>query len=655
MDRIISLILSRRLFLSSIAAAYLVIGLAAFAPVMHAGFMADDWFFLNAVSKADNALVAFMVWGGRFIRPLVTLAYYLSYRQFGLSPFPLHLAVVLLHVVNAWLVAVLVLRIAPSPNRLMAFGAGLIFLLFAGHSEAVAWAAGMADAVLVPFLVAALLAFDRGLDDPKPARWMLLAWIAGACGLFAKETALILPALAAAYGVLAGPAQEGSRRRLARTAVFVAGALVIFGAYWIFRTNRFGSALGAYNAMGTSEGQRIAIARMFFLRAFVPPGRIAVFLWVHYVDLLVFAALALVVAMVWWRDRPDRGGLAFVVAALVIALGPALPLSISLATTLTERYLYVATMFSCMLMAWVIVRVVRPVPLAAVLLAGAAAVQWHYLARSNRTWVEGYDVFQGVVSGLAGIARDHAPLDRTIIVLLNMPDAIDRAGLDGSAASVALRLMKPGIDAPETHLRIVAVHDRAPGGGVVRVEQAGARFTVDVGPDTLVPAWFHDTDEYSVVEQAPHRFTVLLKPGARRRLVTSWSEGRLQIVAQIEGSGLPFGSVDLPAADATCAGPSVRFAGWALDDVDGVEVFVERDDGRGGWTRLGPAEWRSGTRPDVAAAFRGFQSTDRAEWNYYLPCAGDGALPLPARVRVVARDRDGHEADLGTRLVGAGR
>ena len=634
-----------------IAAAYLVIGLAAFAPILHAGFMADDWFFIDVVSKADNAMVAFVAWGGRFIRPLVTLTYYLSYRRFGLSPFPLHLTLVLLHVLNTWLVSVLVLRVAPAPNRLLAFGAGLIFLLFAGHSEAVAWVAGMADTALAPFLIVALLLFDRALDDPRPARWLLLAWIVGACGLFAKETAMILPALAAAYGVLAVRPPEASRTRLARTAIFVAGALAIFGAYWGFRTYRFGSALGAYNALGTSEGQRIAIARMFFLRAFVPPGRIAAYLWVHYLDLLVLGGLAVAVAIAGWRDRPGRRGLAFVVAGLVIALGPALPLSISLATTLTERYLYVATVFSCILMAWVIVRVVRPPALAAVLLAGAAAVQWHYLARSNRTWIEGYDVFHGVVSGVTGIATEHAPIDRTVIVLLNMPDAIDRAGLDGGAAAVALRLMKPGIDAPEAHLRIVALHDRAPGGGAVRVERAGLRFTVDVGQDTLVPAWLRDTDDYSVVERATHRFTVLLKPGVRRALVASWSEGRVQVVAQIEGTGLPFGSVDLPAADATCSSPTVRFAGWALDDEDGVEVFVERDEGSGSWSRLGTAEWRTGTRPDVAAAFHGFQSTDRAEWNYWVPCAGAGAVPLPARIRVVARDRGGRQTDLGTRTI----
>jgi hypothetical protein len=57
----------------------------------------------------------------------------------------------------------------------------------------------------------------------------------------------------------------------------------------------------------------------------------------------------------------------------------------------------------------------------------------------------------------------------------------------------------------------------------------------------------------------------------------------------------------------------------------------------------------------VTAAFPEIPSVDRAEWNYWLPCDGSGAVSLPARIRVVARDRGGRQVELGTRTVRAGR
>ncbi len=642
-----------RQFLVLTGAVYLVTGLLAFAPILSVGFLGDDWFFLDVIAKADNALVSFAVFNARFTRPIVAFTYYLNYRYFGLWPVPAHLAAVLLHVFNAWLVCVLTLRLAPRPRRLMGFGAGLIFLLFAGHSEAVAWVAGMADAAVVPFLIGALLLFDRALDARKPGRWMAAGWIVGACGLLGKETAMVLPALAGAFGMSVLHA-ENWRRRLTRTAIFAGGAALVCAGYWMFRAYRFGSALGAYSGMGTSEGQRIGVARMFILRTFVPPGRVAVYLWVHHLDLVLLAAVATAAGIVALRDSQSRRGLAFVAIATLIALGPALPLSISLASTLTERLLYAATVFSSILTAWLIVRLVQPPALAAIVIAAVAAANAYYLDKSNRTWKGEDAVFRSVVSGVRSLAAEHGPLERSVFFLLNMPDTIERPFVDGAAVFPALRLGTPAVEPPEVHVRIVAMHTgSAPGD--VKVEQSGRQFTVDVGQNRLVDEWLRDTDDYTVVRRTPHQFTVLLKPILRRAVIATWNRGQVRFLDEFEGTGRPFGSVDLPALDPACDGPSLRFAGWALDDEDGVEVSVEREDeARGSWRPLGAADWRRGTRPDLTWAFHDFASPDRAEWNYWMPCGAAG-IPLPARIRVVARDRRFHEAVIGTRTVRPGR
>ena len=640
--------MSRRLFLSLAAVAYVAAGLAAFAPILHVGFMGDDWMFLDVVAKAKSALVAFVPLNARFTRPLVVLVYYFNYHHFGLWPFPAHLALVLLHIFNAWLVCLFVLRLAPPPNRLAAGGAGLVFLLFAGHSEAVSWVAGMADAAIVPFIVGSLMLFDRALDAPRPAPWFLAGWLAGASGLLAKETAMVLPALALAYGIVPLHGRPW-RPRLARTAMFAGGLALVCVAYWVFRTTRFGSSLGAYAGMGTSEGQRIAIARMFLLRTFVPPGRIAVTLWAHYLDLVLFAVLASAAAFVAVRDRRSGPGLAFLAMAMFLALGPAFPLSISLVSTLTERYVYLATVFSSALVAWLIVRIVRPPLLAALVIVLVAGLQWHDLARSNRSWIRGDEVFRSAVSGLIALAQTHGPLGASTIVLLNMPDTIERPYVDGAGVFSALRLMNPGIPEPEAHVRLVAMHDSPTGDEHVQVQQSGRRFTVDLGRDTLVDGWLRDTGDYTVLQREPHRFTIDLAPMPRRALVATVSSREVRLVTELDGT--PFGFIDVPPGDAVCDMPTLRLAGWALDDEDGVDVVVEREDSRtpGRWAALGAAEWRTGTRPDVTALFAGYPSAARAEWGYALPCAAVRSGPL--RIRVVARDRGGQRIELGTRTV----
>lgn len=619
--------------------------------MLQVGFLGDDWFYFDVIARADNALVSFAVYNDRFTRPLVAFVYYLTFTYAGLSPVPGHIIAILVHVANAWLVTLLALRLAPPPNRLIAVGAGSIFLVFAGHSEAIAWLAGLADAVLVPFLIALIVLLDRVLDDPRPLRAMCAGWIVAASAFLAKETAMIAPALAAVYGASRLEAPH-VRRRLARTILFVAGVLLICGAYWAFRTYRFGSALAAYGDMGTSEGQRLAIARMFVLRTFVPPGRIAAYLWTHYFDLLIFAGIAAAAGLVVWRDRASLRPLAFVAGALAVALAPVLPLSISLTSTLSERYVYPATVFSAILTAWVIVRLFQPrVMLASAALALVGAANIYYLRQSNRTWIGEDAIFRSVVSGLRRLVADHGPAARSVFFLLNMPDTIERPFVDGGAVWSALRLAPPGWPRADSHVRIVAMHTgRTAADG--RVTAHNGRITVDVGPDTIVPEWLHDTEAYSVVARSASRYTIEMKPAVRRAVLAYWAGGEVRFLSEIPATGLPFGSVDLPPADAVCQG-SLRFAGWTLGESLPLTVTVSRQQPGGGWTPIGDVTWQAEPRPDVAAAFYDFAAVDRAAWNYSMPCDAVGSSP--AAIRVAATDARGRTTVIGTRMVSRAR
>jgi hypothetical protein len=623
------------------ALSFLVIGLAAYAPILGTGFLGDDWMFLDLVSRAEDASVAFAPLNSRYTRPLIVLVYYVQYHVFGLWPIPGHLLVVALHVFNAWLVVQLLLRIAPAPQRLIAFGAGLIFLLFAGHSEAISWLAGMADAAIVPFMLGALLIFDRGLGATRPAASIATAVAVGSCGLVAKETALLLPALAIAWG--AARLDVPARTRLMRTVAFVAAMGIVCAAYWLFREARFGSALGAYSGMGTSEGQRVDVARMFLLRSFLPPGRAAMKLWQLGGDWWLFGAGIAALAIVAFKDPRSRAGLGFLCVALAISLAPALPLSISLVSTLTERYVYLASVFSCALLAWTIARLMPNRAAAAAALVVVSLFQWRGLAHSNAAWVRGDEVFRSSVTGVLALAREHAPMSASTILLLNMPDANDRPHVNGAGLPTAVRLSGTELPDPARMLRVVAMHSSSAGITRIAPVREGRRFSVRVAPDGLVDQWLQDTAEYSIATSGPRHFAIDVKPGPRRSLIAYSSEGRVRLAATLNGT--PSGHVDVPV-DVECRGP-VRFAGWAIDDQPGLEVIVQSRRGDA-WIDLARPEWKRGTRPDVSQLFAGFPDADRAEWTLDVPCAPEARVD----VRVVARDAAGDTAVIGARTIG---
>ena len=120
----------------------------------------------------------------------------------------------LLHALNASLLCLLTIRITQG-NRVLGLLTGALFLAFAGHTEAVSWIAGVADTVLMPFAIGGLLLLDRALTSGRPVVPTVIGWLVLAAGIMAKETSVMLPVLAAAYGTAYALSVTGGERRQA--------------------------------------------------------------------------------------------------------------------------------------------------------------------------------------------------------------------------------------------------------------------------------------------------------------------------------------------------------------------------------------------------------------------------------------------------------
>lgn len=633
-----------------VAIGYLIAGFAAYWRILHADFLADDWIFLSFVASAHSPLVCFVPLVGHFFRPLVMLTYYVNYHLFGMWTLPYHVTLVLIHIINACLVARLALRL--SESRATAIGAGLIFLLFAGHSEAVSWVAGAADPWLACVLLTGLLLLASGLEAERPA-WPLAA----ACALFigaplAKESGVIAAAIAGAWGgsMLIAPTGWGDRRRiLTRTLVVVLVVAAVAGAYLLVRSHVFGSPFGAYADLHDERAGLRPELRAFVLRSFWPPGTALVWLWSTRHDRMVFVAGAIVLAIVYAVRPAARAGLAFLLGAFLLTLAPILPLNISLNTPASERFVYVPTVFSSILIAWTIALVCGARRwIAAGLTAIVALVQLPQLAASNAEWIAASTLFSGFMNSAVTLLRQEAPKAPARVFLLTLPDDLRGVVVVRSAFYLAVRLMAPDIEEPEQRAIFMASHSLQTAGDLTSVTHDGNRYTVALSAGAFIERSAHDTPDYKYETFSPAGYTVRFRT-PRHAVAAYTTGGQLRKAGEILAT--PFGAFDLPTDDRPCEGAAVRISGWALDEQPGVEVRLEtRALGLGRTIPSLPVEWRVGTRPDVARIFAAFQGTNRAEWDAYLPCAAVEAAQ-GVRLTAIARNASGVEATLGTRTV----
>jgi hypothetical protein len=168
--------------ISVLLAAYVAGSVALYWRGIWIGLLSDDF---SLTSKATASILRGTGW--EHYRPLPLLAWKLLF-PLGAAP-ALHLLNVVLHGINAWLVAGLAARLGHRPP--LAALTGVIFLTFPGAVEPVAWSSGIFDVAMVTF---GLLYLRASIAEHRVAKQLL--WLSGA--LLSKETAVALPLAAAA-------------------------------------------------------------------------------------------------------------------------------------------------------------------------------------------------------------------------------------------------------------------------------------------------------------------------------------------------------------------------------------------------------------------------------------------------------------------------
>lgn len=419
-----------------IVALFLLAGFLAFANILNSYFLSDDFVQIGKVMAGDLSVV----WGkahGGFFRPLFIFSYLIDTRIWGAHPLGFHLTNIIFHSLNAFLTFRLTrqliesLTLTTETRNAISIGAGALFLLHPSHTEAVSWISGRADLIATFFCLASLwwfVAYARG----KRFAAIALSLLCFALALLAKESAICLPFLVAVTGVFMGQAGKDwktRRRFLALVALYVS-VLLIFVAV---RSFFIGSLVGGYGvSQHLNFSPRWLRDRLLeaSVRSVLPtlPFALSRFLFKPLQSrvfiLLSLAATGFVSALVVFRrgcygpdERREQNRFLIVLGTLfLLSLLPAINLRLSLYQTLGERFLYLPTVFSCLLVAYllaILLRNNRLWLLAMICILGFYSVRLH---QTNRLWREAAELSRSIKDELA----DSATRDR--LVVLNAPD-----------------------------------------------------------------------------------------------------------------------------------------------------------------------------------------------------------------------------------------
>jgi Tfp pilus assembly protein PilF len=303
-----------------------------------------------------------------YYRPLMTFAYLLAYKIFGLLPFGFHLMNLVLHAAVVLLVFAVTERL--FHDRLISLIASGLFALHPIHTESVAWIAGVTDLELSFFFLLSFLLYlhlaDTGRKTTRSWTSYILLVLSYSLSLLSKEQALVLPALAIVYEHLYRPGEAGSqfhdkwRRYL--PLCLVAAAYIAFRrfalggfapAIWRPTMSWSGVVLNAIALIGSYLGKLVWPVHLTAFYVFHESRSVA--------DPRVLAGLAgLIVcaglfAWLWRTARP----FSFALLWMGATLAPVLNARWMPAQVFAERYLYLPSIGFCWLIGWVVAKLWR--------------------------------------------------------------------------------------------------------------------------------------------------------------------------------------------------------------------------------------------------------------------------------------------------------
>jgi len=291
------------------------VGLAGLVFLVFAGCLENQ--FLNwddNLHILSNPVVENFDWVGAFTtsrnsvyHPLADLSWAIEYWLVGLDPLLYHLDNVLLHGLNAFLVFILVRRLAPESGFVPLFCAAL-FAVHPMQVESVAWATERKGLLCTGFSLLTMVSYFGAGQTKRTWVSELSTFVFFALAILAKPTAIMLPVVLLSMEYLLMSGSVGRRQRL-RLAPFFALSIARGVATLAIQAPPLDTThLPLYNM---SFFERIGVAcqsLVFYLAKFLFPEKLSVYYDIHFVRAephqWILAVVAALAAGWWFRANP---------------------------------------------------------------------------------------------------------------------------------------------------------------------------------------------------------------------------------------------------------------------------------------------------------------------------------------------------------------
>lgn len=428
-----------------LATAFLGLGFFAYASTIGNFFLSDDFVFLaRGWHQGWQTLLTDPP--NRFFRPSFALLLALDQGVFGLRSSGMHVLAILLNAVNAVAVvafASLFLESAgmahtdPGDRQRTSLLAGLFFLLNPSHAEAIDWLSALPDVLATTFALASWLAW-LVFRRHGQARWLVACLLSWFSSLLSKEAAIAVPTIILVLELARAPTMPRLGNPIRVLALFG----LTFTVYLVLRRLALGVWIGGYGTdvhLNLDLVEALKSLAVFVFRSFSPPVPFSRRDLLVAVLLLagVGAPLAYHFRRSWFP--PPRAALA-TTTCLLLAAAPAANLGLAMQEPDGDRFLYMSTVFSGMLLAlllrWLCGRHRRVVYVAALLIALFYATA---LQAENQRWNRAAGVAEQIIADVAAIGP------REELWVFGLPDRYGGAYLfrNGFEQALALHLGPP--------------------------------------------------------------------------------------------------------------------------------------------------------------------------------------------------------------------
>lgn len=190
--------------------AVIIVAAAIYIPSLHGDFLLDDSELIvknpvsQRLSSLPRAFSTYFLYGFDktdllYYRPLITVSYQINNALSYHDPIACKVTNLLLNVLMG--AAVFLFVNALTRKTTLAGATALAFVALPCHAETVAWISGRTDMIAGLFMIAGFMAFLANYRKRPAFDWRLalLTSLMFACSLFSKEIGLMLPVLIAIY------------------------------------------------------------------------------------------------------------------------------------------------------------------------------------------------------------------------------------------------------------------------------------------------------------------------------------------------------------------------------------------------------------------------------------------------------------------------